>query len=205
MTPQLLAGLAIAFVLGAMSPGPSLATVLRNSVSGGRQHGILTGIGHGLGFGIYAFLAATGMAAAISTSDTTVEVLRWGGIAMLLFLTYTFGKQALSSSVAHLDAHKSSNRAGFAQGFLIAIFNPKIFAWMLAIYAPFIKADLGILTLLGIAVMGMIIDATWYVTVATFLTSSNRADKLRAVSNKLDAAMAALMLTFASLLLLDLL
>jgi threonine/homoserine/homoserine lactone efflux protein len=124
---------------------------------------------------------------------------------MLLFLTYTFGKQALSGSTAHLDAHKVSNRAGFAQGFLIAIFNPKILAWMLAIYAPFIKSDLGIPVLLGMAAMGMIIDMAWYVTVATFFTSGNRAEKLRAASSKLDAAMAALMLTFVILLLLDVL
>ena len=48
--------LALSFVcaMGAMSPGPSLAVVLRNTISGGRLQGIMTGVGHGLGFGIYA-------------------------------------------------------------------------------------------------------------------------------------------------------
>ena len=36
---------------GAMSPGPSLAVVVKNTVNGGRLEGVLTGIGHGLGIG----------------------------------------------------------------------------------------------------------------------------------------------------------
>ena len=185
-----------------MSPGPSLATVLRNSMVGGRRHGVLTGLGHGLGFGIYAFLAATGMATAISASDTAVEVLRWAGIALLVFLGYRFARAALAPPFQPLDPHgnRASSRAGFAQGFLIALFNPKILAWMLAIYAPFISADLGIAVLLGMALMGMCIDATWYVTVATFFTTGGRGARLRAASNKIDGAMAFLMFGFAILL-----
>ena len=60
------AALATVFVLGAMSPGPSLAVVLHNTMAGGRRQGVLTGIGHGLGFGLYAFLAAVGMATALA-------------------------------------------------------------------------------------------------------------------------------------------
>ena len=56
MSPEEWAGLTLVFILGAMSPGPSLAVVLRNSLSGGRRQGIMTGIGHGIGFGIYLSL-----------------------------------------------------------------------------------------------------------------------------------------------------
>jgi threonine/homoserine/homoserine lactone efflux protein len=86
------------------------------------------------------------------------------------------------------------------QGFLIAILNPKIFAWMLAIYAPFINADLGMNVLLGMALMGVCIDATWYVGVALFMTTGDRAAKLRSASNKLSGAMAVLMFIFAALI-----
>ena len=47
---------------GAMSPGPSFAVVVRNTVAGGRIQGVLTGIGHGLGVGVYACGAVFGMA-----------------------------------------------------------------------------------------------------------------------------------------------
>ena len=57
--------LALSFVcaMGAMSPGPSLAVVLRNTISGGRLQGIMPGIGHGVGFGVYALAAVTGLSA----------------------------------------------------------------------------------------------------------------------------------------------
>ena len=43
--------------MGAISPGPSLVVVLRNTISGGRLQGVMTGIGHGIGLSIYAFIA----------------------------------------------------------------------------------------------------------------------------------------------------
>ena len=52
-----LLGMSLVSAMGAMSPGPSLAVVLRNTISGGRTQGIMTGVGHGIGFGIYAMIA----------------------------------------------------------------------------------------------------------------------------------------------------
>lgn len=40
--------------LGAISPGPSLMVVLRNTMMGGRRQGVACALGHGLGFGVYA-------------------------------------------------------------------------------------------------------------------------------------------------------
>ena len=118
--------LAGVFILGAMSPGPSLATVLRNSVVNGRRHGVLTGLGHGLGFGIYSFLAASGMITAISIHAGTVDFLRLTGAIVLVILGYIFAKQSLSGSIKPIDSDKNqfSVHSSFAQGFLIALLNP---------------------------------------------------------------------------------
>ena len=196
--------LAGAFILGAMSPGPSLATVLRNSVVTGRRNGVLTGLGHGFGFGIYSFLAASGMITAISIHTATVDFLRLAGAIALIVLGYVFAKQSLSGSIKRTDTYTDKNQfsahSSFGQGFLIALLNPKIFAWMLAIYAPFINADLSMHILLAMALMGVCIDATWYVGVAIFATAGDRAAKLGKASNKFSAAMALLMFIFAAII-----
>ena len=201
--------LAGAFILGAMSPGPSLATVLRNSVVAGRRNGVLTGLGHGFGFGIYSFLAASGMITAISIHTATVDFLRLAGAIALIVLGYVFAKQSLSGSIKRTDTYTDKNQfsahSSFGQGFLIALLNPKIFAWMLAIYAPFINADLSMHILLAMALMGVCIDATWYVGVAIFMTAGDRAAKLGKASNKFSAAMALLMFIFAALIFADML
>ena len=65
-----LLGLSFVCAMGAMSPGPSLAVVLRNTISGGRLQGIMTGVGHGIGFGIYALIAVTGLSAILLAHDS---------------------------------------------------------------------------------------------------------------------------------------
>jgi len=204
MEPGAWVALAAVFTLGAMSPGPSLAVVLRNTMAGGRSQGISTGIGHGIGFGIYAFLAAFGIATALSANENVEFFLRVGGVAILLWLGTTFLRHALAGPIGDsslVDSYVPSDRIGFFQGFSIALLNPKILAWMLALYAPFIEADSSLETLIGMGLLGMFIDGTWYVTVATVLTAGDRAQILRSKAHLIDGAMGVLMLLFAYILL----
>jgi len=204
MEPGAWAALATVFILGAMSPGPSLAVVLRNTVSGGRRQGISTGIGHGMGFGIYAFLSAFGIATALSANENVEYFLRWGGIAILLWLGYNFIRHAFSDNSpnpGHEESESPSEGAGFIQGFSIAILNPKIMAWMLALYAPFIEAESSLETLIGMGLLGMAIDGSWYVSVAVLLTTGNRVELLRSKAHLIDGAMGLLMFFFAGVLL----
>ena len=204
MEPGAWAALATVFMLGAMSPGPSLAVVLRNTVSGGRRQGISTGIGHGMGFGIYAFLSAFGIATALSANENVEYFLRWGGIAILLWLGYNFIRHAFSDNSpnpGHEESGSPSEGAGFVQGFSIAILNPKIMAWMLALYAPFIEAESSLETLIGMGLLGMAIDGSWYVSVAVLLTTGNRVQLLRSKAHLIDGAMGLLMFFFAGVLL----
>ena len=195
--------LATVFALGAVSPGPSLAVVIRNTVTGGRSQGIATGLGHGLGFGIYAFLAAAGIATALSTNIHVEQALKWGGAVLLLWLGTSFLRHALAQKDTILDSERkytSSGKIGFFQGFSIALLNPKIMAWMLALYAPFIEADLHMRTLIGMGRLGMTIDGAWYVTVAMTLATGERVERLKSNAHLIDGAMGVLMYLFAYIL-----
>lgn len=202
MSPEAWVALAIVFILGAMSPGPSLAVILSNTISGGRSQGVATGIGHGIGFGIYAFIAALGLATALSLHDGAQLALHWGGVAILLWLgtrfMHNFWKGPKANNISNEEV--GSDFTGFIQGFMIALFNPKILAWMLALYAPFIEADISIGTLLGMGALGMAIDGSWYVTVATILSSGDRIERLRSIAHLIDGCMGLLMFAFAGLL-----
>lgn len=202
MTPEAWVALATVFCLGAMSPGPSLAVVLRNTLAGGRVQGVITGIGHGIGFGIYAFLAAVAFATAISIHETAETGLKWAGVCILIWLGYTFLNHARKGPSESNDEEnkENMNRQGFIQGFSIALLNPKILAWMLALYTPFIEDNVSLETLLGMGALGMTIDGTWYVTVAMTLSSGGRVEKLRSISHIIDGAMGLLMFVFAGLM-----
>ena len=71
---------------------------------------------------------------------------------------------------------------------------------MLALYSPFIDAGVSIQTLLGMGFLGMVIDGTWYVSVATVLTTGDRIGFLQRKSHVIDGAMGILMFAFAGLL-----
>lgn len=202
MSPEAWLALAVVFILGAMSPGPSLAVVLSNTISGGRSQGVATGIGHGVGFGIYAFLAALGLATALSLHDGAQLALNWGGVAILLWLGTRFIQNSWKGPKTYDASNEEigSDFTGFVQGFMIALFNPKILAWMLALYAPFIEADVSIGTLLGMGALGMVIDGSWYVTVATILSSGDKIESLRSIAHLIDGCMGILMFAFAGLL-----
>ncbi len=73
-------------LLGAMSPGPSLAVVIRNTVAGGRRGGLATALSHGLGVGVYALATALGLATLIATRETLFTGLTLAGSAYLLWL-----------------------------------------------------------------------------------------------------------------------
>ena len=59
-------------MIGAMSPGPSLAVIIRNTLAGGRLQGVMAGIGHGIGVGFYALAAVTGLALLIIAEPTII-------------------------------------------------------------------------------------------------------------------------------------
>ena len=120
MDSAVLAQIGVVCVLGAMSPGPSLAVVLRNTVAGGRLRGVMTGLGHGIGFFFYALLAVSGLAVVMATGDTVFWALQWGGAAVLVWL----GWQFLLSEGGEVADHDSGGREGFVAGFLVAFFNP---------------------------------------------------------------------------------
>ena len=72
--------------LGAMSPGPSLAIVLRNTIKGGKKQGVLTGIGHGLGICIYAGLVVAGLTIVLVTNPQLKAVINYAGAILLVWL-----------------------------------------------------------------------------------------------------------------------
>ena len=177
--------LALSFVcaMGAMSPGPSLAVVLRNTISGGRLQGIMTGIGHGIGFGLYALVAVTGLSALLLAHDSVFLFLQWSGALVLLWLSYNMLTYIPSKSD---ESHEISGRKGFIEGFLISFLNPKILVFLVAVFSQFIDPEMNQMERIVMAILAGLIDTTWYVLVAAILAGTPLIDKLRSNSVIID-------------------
>jgi threonine/homoserine/homoserine lactone efflux protein len=126
-------------VLGAMSPGPSLAVVLRHTVDGGRIHGCLAALAHGAGVGLYALLSISGLAVLITASPAVFGAFQWAGAAYLAWL----GLRGLLAKAPKPDAPvAAAGGSGAARdGFLIAFLNPQIAVFFIALFSQVTGSD----------------------------------------------------------------
>ena len=197
MDTAALLGMSLVCAMGAMSPGPSLAVVLRNTISGGRTQGVMTGIGHGIGFGIYAMIAVTGLSAILIADETKFDLLQWAGVVVLLWLSYNMLTYQPSGNP---EEHQSSGRRGFVEGFMISFLNPKILVFLVAVFSQFIDPQMTDTDRVTMAVIAGIIDTTWYVLVAAVLSGTTIIDKLRDNSTIVDRMIGSVLLILAMVL-----
>jgi len=158
---------AIVCIIGAMSPGPSLAVVIRNNINFNRLAGILTSIGHGFGIGMYATLAVLGLGFLLEANQTIFQIIQILGLMFLFFLGITF---FLQKNYQEEIKEKQNQLNSFFQGFLIAIINPKILIWFTAIYSQFISLEASLFFNITLVLTASLIDALWYILVSIIIT-----------------------------------
>ena len=183
--------------LGAISPGPSLAVVVRNTVSGGRAHGVMTGIGHGVGLGIYALIAVMGLSSLLLANDRIFNTLQWVGAAMLYGIAFNMLREKKEE---HRNDENVEKSRGFVDGFIISFFNPKILVFFVALFSQFIDHQMNNFDRLTMALIAGIIDTMWYVLVAVILAGTPLIDLLKANSKQIDRLTGIILVITASLL-----
>ena len=183
--------------MGAISPGPSLAVVVRNTISGGRIQGVMTGIGHGIGIGIYAFMAVMGLSSLLLNNEKLFIIFQIAGAIILFWIAC---KMILNKPSNVIDKEQFSKK-GFIQGFMIAFLNPKILVFLVAVFSQFIKSDINSLDRFIIAIMASIIDMGWYVLVSLLLAGTSLINSFRANAVLIDRSIGSILILISLLLL----
>ena len=196
-----LLGLSFVCAMGAISPGPSLAVVLRNTISGGWKQGALTGIGHGLGFFIYAFIAVMSLASMILGNESLFKILQLVGSLVLMWIAYSM----ITPNLKNSSKKGFSQKKGFLEGFMIAFLNPKILVFLVAVFSQFISPEMSNSSRFLMAFVAGIIDTVWYVLVAIVFAETTVLSKLRSNAAIVDRAIGAFLFLFAIILFIKLL
>ena len=155
-------------IVGAMSPGPSMALIIRNSIRFGRVSGLLSSIGHAIGIGIYAAISIAGLQLILISNIIIFNTIQFCGSIFLLILGVLFLKKS-DESLSIEDEQKSLN--SFFQGFAISILNPKILIWFAAIFSQFIEVSSTSLTKFMMVFIASSIDGIWYIILTIIVTS----------------------------------
>ncbi|KLN65127.1 MULTISPECIES: LysE family translocator [Vibrio] len=184
-------------ILGAMSPGPSLAMVAKHSLAGGRLNGLAAAWAHAIGIGIYAFITLIGLAVVLQQSPLLFKTISYAGAAYLAYLGYN-ALRSKGGVAARLESgEQTSIWQSAKEGFLISLLSPKIALFFIALFSQFVAVGDSVAAKGLIVMTPLVVDGLWY-TLITFLLSSPRLiDKIRSKALLIDRLSGAVLILLA--------
>ncbi len=165
MSPQLYAAFVAASVVLILIPGPNVALIVANSLAHGARYGLVTVAGTSAAMVVQLGLTALGMTTLLGALAQGFEILRWIGVAYLVFL----GLRAWRAPALDLTRARPEPRAARAillRGFLVSLTNPKTLLFYAAFLPQFLDASgnvgrqLAILSVTFVA-LALVIDGGW--------------------------------------------
>ncbi len=199
--------LVVICILGALSPGPSLALVIKNTLDGGAKQGYATAISHGLGVALYAAITATGIGLIIVQSPILFKAIQYSGAAFLFYLGIKSlgllnrnNANSVEPQVKETEHRHvlDKNINGWRDGFLIAFLNPKLAIFFLALFSQFVDADASLQQKVIMSVTVGSIDMLWYALVTYGLSRGQVMNKLRNNSHIVDKVAGSFLILLAA-------
>lgn len=125
MTTDQIIGFAVFALVAAVTPGPSNIILASTGANVGIPRGLPCLLGVSLGMGIMMFTVAFGLGSIVLESDLLLHLLKWCGVALLLWLSW----KIVSSGRGDLTTSTRPARiAGLWQGAAFQWVNPK--SWL---------------------------------------------------------------------------
>jgi threonine/homoserine/homoserine lactone efflux protein len=121
-----------------LTPGPNMAYLAALSLASGVRAGIAAVAGVALGLAIYGFVAALGLAALIEQSRVLYEMLRWSGVAYLMWLAWKAWSSERETSPQATDGPDGTARIAFRRGLITNLLNPKAGVFYVAVVPTFV-------------------------------------------------------------------
>jgi threonine/homoserine/homoserine lactone efflux protein len=186
-----------------ITPGPNMTYLAALSLSSGRRAGFAAVAGIAIGLATYGIVAALGLAAVIDSSPLLYGILRWGGVAYLLWLAWEAWSGERETSPDATDGLEDDPWIAFRRGLITNLLNPKAAVFYVAVLPEFIRPGAGSVMSQTLALSAV------YVTIATLIHSGIVAlagtlqskiatsDNRRAVRRLLALALVAIAIWFA--------
>lgn len=164
--------LTLACLLGAMSPGPSLAVIANVALIQGRLAGSIAALSHGLVIGFFALLTTLGLVAVLQRYQVIFDGLQIAGCIYLgwMALNLLFARARRSTEL--LVATSRSNWMAARDGFVIALINPKIVLFFTALFSQFVSVGSATSDKVLMALIAGSVDTAWYMLVALVIAQS---------------------------------
>lgn len=121
-----------------LAPGTGVIYTLAVALGRGQRAAILAALGCTFGIVPHLMAATLGLAAVLHTSALLFQIVKFAGVAYLLYLAWQSLRSGGALSVT-ADSTRQSGAAIARRGALINILNPKLSIFFLALLPPFLS------------------------------------------------------------------
>jgi threonine/homoserine/homoserine lactone efflux protein len=160
----------------AVTPGPGIFYVAARTLSGGRDEGLASSFGTGLGGLVHVIAGAFGVSALVMASAEAFTILKFVGAAYLIWL----GIKAIREARIKVPAGVPVTGVGraFREGVIVEALNPKTAAFFLAFIPHFINVSQGSVALQFAALGLLSVTLNTLADVAVVFLASRARDSL---------------------------
>lgn len=121
-----------------LSPGAGAVAAMTSGLNHGFKRGYWTSIGLVLGIWTQIVVVGVGLGALIATSATAFAVIKWLGVAYLIWLGVTQWRAPARPLVADAEVGAAAPRALILRGWIVNALNPKGTVFLLAVVPQFL-------------------------------------------------------------------
>lgn len=181
----LLGTFALTHLAAVISPGPSFAVVLRETVSFGRAAGLWLVLGLGVGTLVWAVGAWFGLAALFEIAPWLMAVLRWAGAGFLIYLAVVLWRHARDPAPMVDATEQQVARPVWTSirlGIMTQLANPKVAVFFGSIFVVILPPEPHPGVLVAIFTIVFLNECIWYAVVAVVM--AHRAVRVRYARTK---------------------
>jgi threonine/homoserine/homoserine lactone efflux protein len=136
-------------------PGTGVIYTVSVALARGSRAGAIAAFGCTLGIVPHIVAAAFGLSAFLHAGALAFRILKYAGVAYLLFLAYSMIRSGSSQGIADRSADERSAGSTIIRGILLNVLNPKLTLFFFAFLPQFLSADATLPSLLGLGAVFM--------------------------------------------------
>jgi len=126
-------------------PGTGVIYTVSSSIGGGRRRGLFAALGCTLGIVPHMLAAMLGLSGIMQAGSVVFEVVRWAGVAYLVFMGFSMIREAGALPLENGNAPVDSAGLIVRRGILLNVLNPKLTLFFFAFLPQFLDASPGLL------------------------------------------------------------
>ncbi len=203
---SILLSIAAIWTVAAVSPGPNLFIIVRNTTSGSRYLGLATVLGIAMATTIWGLAGFFGISALFTAVPWLYVGLKIVGGGYLIIIGLKLIRSSFQNKAPAIPPNIPSSRTfwtGWRLGFMTNILNPKTAMFVTSLFATTMPANPSVFIGLLAAAIMVGISVLWYTAMTLLFSSSLMGQFYKRIANLIDRVAGGIFVGFGAKLALE--